>query len=236
LEAKGKELHQSYLDNEPFPHAVIDNFLPAQIAENLLAVYPESDSDVWLDWTKRDTVHQPLKQGIGDASRLAFASPYLNHILAMFQTYPFINFLEKLTGIEKLLPDPQFAGGGLHQILPGGHLNVHTDFNFHAKMNIYRRINALLYLNRDWRPDFGGDLELWDVEGETCLRTVAPLFNRLVVFNTDKNSFHGHPKPLTSPPGVTRKSLAFYFYTAQPEGGKHYDPRTDWVEGQGQHG
>ena len=129
-------------------------------------------------------------------------------------------FLERLTGIEGLIPDPYFGGGGLHQIEPGGFLKVHADFNVHPKLHLDRRLNMLIYLNKDWREEYGGHLELWDRDRtRTCRERILPVFNRTVVFSTTDTSFHGHPHPLTSPPGVTRKSVSLYYYTAgRPRG------------------
>lgn len=213
---------------DPFPHVAIDDFLSLPHAEKVLSVFPDQHSPIWLDWKLRDTIHQPKKQGIGHASRLVNVSPYLQTILFAFNSYPFLNFLEKLTGIGKLLPDPHFHGGGLHQILSGGKLAVHTDFNELRPLDLYRRINVLFYLNKDWRPEYQGNLELWDENVQNCVRTITPIFNRLVVFNTTKKSFHGHPIPLNTPLGITRKSIALYSYTAKPAPDAKYDEVTDW--------
>ncbi len=233
LDALGRRLSDDYKSAEPWPHAVIDDFLPDRVARNTLSVFPDPEHAAWLDWTKRDTDHQPKKQGIGSAARLEGVSPYMQHVLGAFLSFPFVNFLEQLTGIPKLIPDPHFFGGGLQQVLSGGHLSVHADFNYLEALDLYRRINALIYLNEDWKPEYNGDLELWEPAERKCVKSVAPLFNRLVVFNTTKRSLHGHPKPLNTPPGVTRKALAFYYYTAKPAEGDHYDARTDWVNTEG---
>ena len=101
----------------------------------------------------------------------------------------------------------------MHQIEPGGKLAVHADFNRHPRNGIDRRLNALLYLNPDWRDEYGGHLQLWDRNMTKCEARIAPLFNRMVVFSTTDFSYHGHPDELTCPVGVTRKSLALYYYT-----------------------
>lgn len=230
LEALALPRHQGYISSSPFPHAVFDHFLPEQVANYILKDFPKPESPIWLDWKKRDTVHQPKKQGIGHASRLEGISPYLLNVLGAFNSYPFLNFLEKLTGIQKLLPDPYFHGGGLHQILSGGKLAVHTDFNRLDSLNIYRRLNVLLYLNKDWKDEYNGKLELWDQDMARCETAIAPLFNRLVIFNTNKKSFHGHPQPLNTPEHITRKSIALYYYTAQPNPDESYDGITDWQD------
>lgn len=230
LECLGKSLHDSYISAQPFPNVVVDDFLPPKDATRLLKLFPKQESKIWLDWKKRDTVHQPRKQGIGDASRLGDAAPYLQNAISTFNSYAFVNFLEKLTGIKKILPDPYLYGGGLHQTLSGGRLAIHTDFNTLKKLDLYRRINVLFFLNKNWQPEYNGNLELWDEELSNCVQSIQPLFNRLVVFNTDKKSFHGHPHALATPPNVTRKSIALYYYTAKPKEGEAYDNQTDWQE------
>ena len=230
LAARAQDLHDNFVHADPFPSIVIDDFLPEDQADFILSEFPDPDSDAWLDWRKRDLVHQPKKQGIGHARNLEKVSPHVQHMLMAFNSYPFLNFLEVLTGIEKLLPDPHFHGGGLHQILSGGKLMVHADFNKLRELDLYRRLNVLLYLNKDWQDEYGGHLELWDASMSNCVQRIAPIFNRLVVFRTNKTSFHGHPDPLATPEGVTRKSLALYYYTAKPSESDAYDGNTDWQE------
>jgi hypothetical protein len=131
----------------------------------------------------------------------------------------FLNFLEGLTGIEGLISDPHIRGGGLHEILREGALGVHADFNLHSRLNLWRRLNLLLYLNENWDPAWGGELELWDRAGKQRVKSIAPIFNRVVIFDTSNFSYHGHPHPLMCPPDRSRKSIALYYYTAQkPEG------------------
>lgn len=228
LLTRAEALRDEYRGAQPFPHVVVDDFLPADVASRLLTAFPPPDAPQWLDWRTRDTTHQPRKLGIGHASRLEGADSFLHNVLFAFNSSPFLIFLENLTGIEKLLPDPHFHGGGIHQILSGGKLDLHADSTVLSPLNLYRRINVLLYLNQHWKPEYGGDLELWNEDCTHCGRTIAPLFNRLVVFNTGKTSFHGHPKPLSTPDHVTRKSLALYYFTSAPHPGDRYDETIDW--------
>lgn len=141
---------------------------------------------------------------MGDATRM---------LLYSFNSSTFITFLEILTGIDGIIPDPHFEGGGLHQIERGGYLKMHVDFNRHNKMRLDRRLNLLIYLNKDWQEEYGGHLELWDRNMTQCVKKVLPVFNRFVVFSTNDFSYHGHPEPLTCPEDRSRKSLALYYYT-----------------------
>jgi Rps23 Pro-64 3,4-dihydroxylase Tpa1-like proline 4-hydroxylase len=199
---------------QPFPHVVIDNFLPAELMDPLISDFPSPDPGEWLSYdTKRE-----LKFALEDEARIPAAHiEVLRELNGQF----FVEFLEALTGITGLIPDPQFRGGGLHQILPGGMLKLHADFDMHPRMKVHRRLNAILYLNEDWQDSYGGNLELWDTELTRKVTSIAPLANRLVVFQTTGDSFHGHPDPLSCPEGRSRRSLALYYYTAP-------DVDSDW--------
>lgn len=218
----------SYARAAPFPHIVIDDFLPTSVAKYAERKFPKPTSNIWLDWKVRNTEHQPRKMGIGHASRLVGVAPGIMNLLHVFNSYPFINFLEKMTGISKLLPDPYFHGAGLHQTINEGKLDVHADFNYLKKLDLYRRVNVLLYLNTDWQSKYNGYLELWNKDMTKCVASIAPTLNRLVVFETNKTSYHGHPDRLNVPSQVTRKSIALYYYTALPAEGESYDRITNW--------
>jgi hypothetical protein len=122
-----------------------------------------------------------------------------------------------LTTIQGLIPDPYFNGGGYHETAPGGKLGIHADFRVNEQLHLHRRLNVIVYLNEGWQEEWGGALELWDRQMKSKQREVAPLFNRCVIFNTDADSYHGHPDPLAAPAGVLRRSMALYYYTASKE-------------------
>jgi len=174
------------------------------VAEALYAQFPKPTDD----WYTYDNVFE-VKRAQDNLLKI----PEIHkRILADFNTHIFIDHIEKVFGIDGLIPDPSFRGGGLHQIMPGGKLDVHIDFNRHPKLKLHRRINAILYLNKHWQKEWGGHLELWDSEMKKCVKKVAPLFNRMVIFETTDFSYHGHPEPLNFPPGESRKSMAWYFF------------------------
>lgn len=200
---------EEYKNNNPFPHVVIDDFLPENILNDVLREFPEPDSGEWVRYTN------VTEQGKLASREYLDIPPTIRHILNELNTPPFLAFLEELTGIEGLIPDPYFYGGGMHQTQRGGWLSIHVDFNRYKKLKLYRHINVLIYLNKDWKEEYGGHLELWDDAMKNCVKKVAPIFNRCVIFTTSENSHHGHPDPLTCPPERTRKSLAWYFYTAE---------------------
>ncbi len=139
--------------------------------------------------------------------------PVTRRLLHSLNSGPFLSFLEKLTKLGGLVADPHFRGGGLHRIERGGKLGVHADYNYYRRLGVYRRLNLLIYLNDDWKKEWGGHLELWDREKTGCVRRVLPALNRAVIFDTSNRSYHGHPEPLNCPSGMARRSLALYYYS-----------------------
>jgi hypothetical protein len=202
----------AYSAARPFGHVVLDGFCPEWILDEVLNEFPAPEEGGWKRFASENERHkltQAEESGMGDATR---------QLLAEFNSATFIDFLGELTGIAGLVPDPYFEGGGLHQSLAGGHLNIHVDFNRHPATGLDRRLNVLLYLNRDWDEEWGGALELWSPDMQRCEQRIAPHFNRLVVFSTTERSFHGHPHPLACPPDRSRRSLALYYYSnGRPE-------------------
>src|SRR4029078_5720896 len=148
----------------------------------------------------------------------ACASVLVVTLFAELNNRAFLGFLEALTGIEGLIPDPHFEGGGLHETKRGGHLGVHADFNVHERLGLERRLNLLIYLNEDWEDEYGGSLELGDKDMSECAVEVKPIFARGVIFNHALDSFHGHPDPLSCPPDRSRRSIATYYYTVAEDG------------------
>lgn len=206
LNADAKALHAQYAAAQPFPHIVIDNLFPDEVLRTILAAFPKPDE---IEWRRFDNATE-RKLGYWHESAL---HPSLQLFLYEMNSAPLLRFLEALTGIEGLIPDPYYGGAGPHQILPGGFLKVHVDFNWHPLLKLDRRLNLLVYLNEDWPEEYGGHLELWDREMVRCETRVLPVFNRTVVFSTTDYSFHGHPEPLACPEGRSRKSVSFYYYT-----------------------
>ena len=200
--------HDAYARAAPFPHAVIDGLLRDDAAAALAAALPGPDDDI--GWDRYAAEGFEMKLACADATRLP--APVVR-VLLEFNSGPFIAFLEALTGIPHLLPDPHLLGGGVHLVGPGGHLGVHADFNWHPALQAHRRLNLLLYLNERWDPAWGGDLELWSTDAARRERSIAPLHNRAVVFDTRSDTFHGHPAPLATPDGIWRRSIAMYYYT-----------------------
>lgn len=192
---------KEYSNKIPFRYIIIEDFLYEKEAEKILAEFPTRDSN-WVDaqglhtnkkWT------QPCVSGsVADTFYQEVNSPQ------------FLQYLSDITGINQLLEDKDLSGAGYHQTYNGGFLNVHIDFNKYNDLD--RRLNLLVYLNKNWQDDYGGHLELWNMEKKDRIENIAPSFNRCVIFETNEISYHGHPVPLKLPEG-SRKSLSVYYYT-----------------------
>jgi len=200
-------LRDEFAGADPYPHVVLENFLPADVIERMLAEFPAVRSGEWIHY-----VHFNERK-FGQTDRELFG-PTIRAVVEELNSPRFLGLLRDITGIDDLLPDETLEGGGLHQSERGGFLNVHADFTVHPHRRDWRRrLNLLLYLNPVWDESYGGYLELWDTEMRACRKKIGPLLNRCVIFSTDPTSFHGHPDPMTCPPDVTRKSLALYYFT-----------------------
>jgi Rps23 Pro-64 3,4-dihydroxylase Tpa1-like proline 4-hydroxylase len=210
---------QAYRAADPFPHVVVDDLFDRRLLEAVLAEFEAMDRTPW-HYTERSTER---KYSTEDFYHFG---PTTRALVAQLNAGPFLTFLERLTGIAGLVPDPHMRGGGLHEIRRGGSLGVHADFNFYQRLTLYRRLNLLIYLNQDWSEGWGGELELWDRTGQRCIRRIAPTFNRAVIFDTSNFSYHGHPRPLQCPDDRSRKSLALYYYTVEAPAEEDRTPHT----------
>ena len=213
-----RTLAKQYRDAQPFPHVTLDGLFDDAALDGVLRDFPAPDA---MEWMRFDN---PLEKKLGFFHETSAVSDTVRCFLDAMNSFETLLWLEALTGIEGLIPDPYFGGGGVHQIEPSGFLKVHADFNVHPKLKLDRRLNVLIYLNKDWREEWGGHLELWERGGRACVERILPIFNRTVVFSTSDTSYHGHPHPLASPPGVTRKSVSLYYYTAGRPAGERSAP------------
>jgi hypothetical protein len=206
ISALGEEYRDQYNSAAPFPHIILSDFMDESILDLCLREFPSVQNSTAGYKRSQENLKFEFKPEV--------MSPALRSLFYSFNSSPFVGFVENLTGIKGLIPDPYFAGAGLHQVSDGGHLDIHTDFNYHALMSLERRINVLIYLNKDWREEYGGCFEIWDKKMDRCSQRVVPAFNTCVVFNTSSTSFHGNPVPVNHPNKEPRRAIALYYYTA----------------------
>lgn len=197
-----------------FPSICIDNFLSQDFVLEVARAYPEFETARTLgrEFAK---VNEKGKIQVTDHAQFPQA---VKRLASALSSKAFIENLESLTGIQNLVWDPNFSGGGMHLTRPSGYLDVHVDFNYEQNLNLYRRVNLLLYLNEQWDETWGGELELWDEQVKSCFMQVSPELNKCVVFETSEISYHG-VTAVQCPEHVTRNSFAVYYYTEQPPPG-----------------
>ena len=206
LAARAPSAAAEFAKAEPFPHVVLDGFFDETVLDRVLEEFPGPKG---VDWIEYDDPHQ-RKLATKHASQI---KPLTRAFINFLNSAEFMDFVEQVSGIQGLIPDPHLDGGGLHQIPAGGKLGIHTDFLMQARLKLDRRLNLILYLNRDWKEEWGGHLEFWRDRTSGPAKRVLPAFNRMVIFATTAYSFHGHPDPLACPPDRFRRSVALYYYS-----------------------
>lgn len=219
LERNASDLRRDFDAAEPFPHLVLDDLL--RLSPSAASAFPDNS---WPGWFKMVDRYQQNKHSCSDIDLVP--EPFRTLIRELCEPR-FLRVLEQITGIKQLIPDPYLAGGGLHLSGSGGILSPHTDFHYYRPLNLYRRINVLIYLNDDWSLDDGGCLSLYDSQGQ-AVQTVVPEWGRVVIFRTDHDSVHGFPVPVAD--GKWRRSVALYYYTAAPTKNFSGDETTYWRE------
>jgi hypothetical protein len=203
---KGKDSNKDYMSANPFPSGYYNDFFNPDMLKQILEEFPKIGDKGDIQF-KNENENKLATKG---EYKFGEVSTQFAHFM---NSQPMLEYLEHLTGIKNLIPDPTFEGGGFHEIKPGGFLKLHADFNKHRGTNLDRRLNVLVYLNENWEESYGGHFELWDKDMKGCQCKILPLFNRMAIFSTTDFSFHGHPDKLTCPEDRSRKSMAFYYYT-----------------------
>ena len=222
-EEKTKELQKTFQQAKPYKHLVMDNFLKKDFAEVLHQYFPPTE--------KLAKHYDGLNENKSEGANFGDFHPTFAELRKDLMSKEFAVWIAAVTGIAEVFVTDDNLGCGLHEGKNGSFLDVHIDFNIHAEKNVHRRLNMLIYMNKDWKPEYGGDLEMWNANMTNCDKKVAPLFNRAVIFETNEISYHGYSK-ITVPEGMTRKSIYTYFYTKIREDAvKYHDtifkPRPD---------
>jgi len=208
---QSSSLSRQFRENKPYPHLHLKEFLDPYVAAEMAAAFPGLETDAWTRYKHQNE----NKLGL---TRRSLFPPQLGEVVDELNSEAFVDWLSQVTGIPGLLADDTLEGGGLHQSGRGGFLNVHTDFSrHHYRKDWYRRVNLILYLNPNWKESWGGAIELWDRNVRQCVVKIPPLLNHALLFETNDISYHGFPEPLRCPEGESRKSVALYYYTRDPD-------------------
>ncbi len=207
-----KKENGKYSSNAPFPHICYDGFFDDTFLEKVRNEFPN------LSTTTGHKTHRHQHSNKYALSDWAKFGTNTRSLILFMLSDRFCNMLSRVTGIKDIIIDTDLFGGGLHELKNGGYLNVHADFNKSQNGKLDRRINLLLYLNKDWSKKNGGQIELWNKEMTKKVVSKTPDFNRMVIFSTTTYSHHGNPNKVVCSPDNSRKSIALYYYTkGRPE-------------------
>lgn len=198
--------------DSPFQHLVLDGAFNSELANLSLQYFPSLSDECW------DHSNIP---GIEVKARSTWKSEFdapegIVDVIRILNSAPLLRAMSERFGILKLMPDPYFTGGGLNCSSSGGQLDVHVDGNYHDASGMHRRMNALVYLNPNYRTGWGGEFGIYDDDGEILVKTIEPLHNRLIIFDSHDKSYHGIPNDIRFPPNEPRRSIILYFYTVEP--------------------
>ena len=213
---KIRELHDKFENAQPYRHLVLENFLQEDVASKMFEVFPSIDT--------LNVKRKSLNEDKSEDYHFERWDPVFGKVRDVIQSKEFAEVMSQITGVEGLKTTADSLGSGVHQGRNGSYVDVHIDVNMNPKANLWRRINLLIYLNKNWEPHFGGDLEVWDKDMKKMWDKISPTFNRAVIFYTDDNSPHGYSK-IDVPEGESRKSFYTYFYTEIGPGFKYRDSR-----------
>ncbi|MGH9544550.1 MAG: 2OG-Fe(II) oxygenase [Terriglobales bacterium] len=203
-----EHLAASYRTARPFPHLVIDDMFEDALLDRLLDEMPALTTDKFVYCGDEHLTQYGLRSAVdlGDAG---------SQLVSFLHSAPFLYFLAEVTGIWELLPDPYLQGGGYHVIPKNGAFDVHADRNTAYETGLIRRLSLIIYLNKSWKHEYGGQFELWNANGTRRVGVVEPVFNRTVIFEIADQNFHGVPSPVACPSGRSRKSFTVYYHTAR---------------------
>jgi Rps23 Pro-64 3,4-dihydroxylase Tpa1-like proline 4-hydroxylase len=213
------KLGEQFRTATPFPHLLLDGLLPV-LRDQVDEQFPGTE---WTGWSRFQDSYQHRKMFCNDITLIPRP---LAQLIQELSSSRFLGFLEHITGIERLIPDPHLEGGGLHCSGPGGILAPHTDFHLYRRLGLYRRLNLIVYLNHEWTERDGGCLELYEKGVSVPARIIVPRWGASVVFRTDDDSVHGFTKPIVE--GRWRRSIALYYYTSTEADRFSGDADTHW--------
>lgn len=142
-------------------------------------------------------------------------TPKQDELVHALHSSEFLRWLEDLTGVDKLLPDPHLVGAGYMKSFRGDTLQVHTDFNWVEETHLHRAVSIIIYFNKDWQESWGGNLNFYDFDNDKLLSSVKPDWGNMLVWTYHNLVYHGYPDPMTCPDGESRKGIRLFYYKSK---------------------
>lgn len=202
-------LRDTFLNEQPIPLIVLDNFLPIETAANLESELDSISNTEWKRFTRRDSYMEEYNQ--------LFKLPVASNLVNQIHSSNVIKLLENLTDIPGIIPDPHLIGAGYSRSYRNNSLKVHTDFNWNESIRAHRALSLIVYLNSQWEDSWGGNLDFYDKSNQVVVKSISPLFNRAIIWKYNHLGFHGYPQPLQCPDNTYRKTIRLFFYVTNSE-------------------
>jgi len=203
---EAKDYATDYSHGQPVPWIAFDDFLPADVLESVQQEIDKIPAHMWSNFTRNGSFMR-------ECNNLKY-SPAVRNLVMNLNSAEFLNWLEAMTGVKKLIPDPHLIGAGLMRCGRGHSLKLHTDFNWNEQLGLNRALSLILYVSREWKSNWNGSLEFWNFDRTKCLHTVEPKPNRLLIWNYHEQLWHGHPNPIKCPDGIMRDGLRLFYFTS----------------------
>ena len=205
----------NFKNAKPFEHCVIDNFFTIDYANKIADEFPKfDDQNVWHEYNNPLEIKKTC-------NNWNIFGKHLYECFCYFNSVEFCSLISEKLNISPIFSDPGLHGGGLHTHKKGGKLNRHLDYHKHPKLNLIRKLNLIIYVSKNWKDEYGGNLGFWNndqnLRPKDLVKEILPKFNRAVLFDTSQNSWHGLSQKVTSPESITRNSLAIYYLTINDE-------------------
>lgn len=197
------QLKEKFLNANPFEHVIIPNFLNSEYANQLEKLFPVNFDKWHKYWNPIE-----VKYANDDINNLPEEHKKLFYLLSSDRM---TNIISQISDISDLQYDEYLHGAGLHAHPRGGRLNLHLDYEKHPITGKQRRLNIILYMNKDWNDEWHGESELWNNDVSECVVKSKISFNTALIFKTNEISWHGVPEPIMCPENMFRKSIAYYY-------------------------
>lgn len=182
-------------------HFIVDDLLPAAVAREIYESFPKDGNGFF----SRESFREKKRT----SAHLGQHAPLLGDVTYAIQDARTVQKVSELVGMTDLEPDPSLYAGGLSMMFHGDFLNPHIDNSHDGKRDRFRRLNLLYYVSPDWQLENGGNFELWDEE-RLVPKTIVSQYNRLVVMETNKLSWHS-VSPVTAQ--APRCCVSNYFFS-----------------------
>lgn len=183
----------------------VDDLLPERLARHIFTVYPSPDA-MMLRKNLREVKYVAAQANLFD--------PILQEVIFAFHDPRLVELFCGITGIPGMAPDDRLYAGGISLMSNSHFLNPHLDNSHDRDRKLYRVLNLLYYVTPDWTQESGGNLELWDDGRKSGPRELVSRFNRLVVMETNRSSWHSVNKVCAT--HAPRCCISNYYFSATP--------------------